>query len=113
MENKKTLLINNYEEEGHIVTKNNDEVKIDSTKVIDWLKSTGAKHVVIHFDMDVLDPNEIIAAVGVVPNGIKMDEAARVINDISKEFNLIGLTVAEPVPRTAIKLKNMLNKLPI
>ena len=90
-----------------------DEVKIDSTKVIDWLKSTGAKHVVIHFDMDVLDPNEIIAAVGVVPNGIKMDEAARVINDISKEFNLIGLTVAEPVPRTAIKLKNMLNKLPI
>ena len=42
-----------------------------------------------------------------------MDEAARVINDISKEFNLIGLTVAEPVPRTAIKLKNMLNKLPI
>ena len=90
-----------------------DEVKIDSTKVIDWLKSTGAKHVVIHFDMDVLDPNEIIAAVGVVPNGIKMDEAARVINDISKEFNLIGLTVAEPVPITAIKLKNMLNKLPI
>ena len=90
-----------------------DDVKIDSTKVIDWLKSTGAKHVVIHFDMDVLDPNEIIAAVGVVPNGIKMDEAARVINDISKEFNLIGLTVAEPVPRTAIKLKNMLNKLPI
>lgn len=90
-----------------------DEVKIDSTKVIDWLKSTGAKHVVIHFDMDVLDPNEIIAAVGVVPNGIKMDEVARVINDISKEFNLIGLTVAEPVPRTAIKLKNMLNKLPI
>ena len=37
----------------------------------------------------------------------------RYLSAISKEFNLIGLTVAEPVPRTAIKLKNMLNKLPI
>ena len=32
-------------------------------------KVTGVSKVVIHFDMDVLDPAEIIAAVGVEPNG--------------------------------------------
>lgn len=38
---------------------------------------------VIHFDLDVLDPSELIAAVGVVPGGMKIDEVIRVINDIS------------------------------
>ena len=35
--------------------------------------------------MDVLDPAEIIAAVGVVPDGMKLAEVVRVINDIAKE----------------------------
>ena len=62
--------------------------------------------------MDVLDPTDIIAAVGVVPNGMKMDEVVRIINDIANEKELVGLTVAEPMPRIAIRLKNMLSQLP-
>ena len=89
------------------------EVAEESTKVLDWLKSTGAKHVVIHFDMDVLAPSEIIPAVGVVPDGMKIAEVTRVINDINREFDIVGLTVAEPMPRIAIKLKKMLNQLPL
>lgn len=85
------------------------------------LESTGHKlankrdklNVVIHFDMDVLDPNEIIAAIGVIPGGMKIAEVIRVINDVAKEKNLVGLTVAEPMPRTAIILKEMLNQLPL
>ena len=90
-----------------------EEVSNNSDEVIKWLKQTGAKHVVIHFDMDVLDPAEIIAAVGVVPNGMKIAEVVRVINDIDKNFDIVGLTVAEPMPRTAIKLRKMLNQLPM
>ena len=85
----------------------------DSTKILDWLKSTGAKHVVIHFDMDVLDPAEIIAGVGVAPSGMKINEVTKIINDISKEYDVAGLTIAEPMPRTAIKIRNMLYNLPI
>lgn len=88
------------------------ETASGSEKVIEWLRNTGASNVVIHFDMDVLDPNEIIAAVGVVPGGMKIAEVVRVINDVAKEKNLVGLTVAEPMPRTAIILKEMLNQLP-
>ena len=63
--------------------------------------------------MDVLDPAEIIAAVGVVPNGMKISEVVRVINDIAKEKEIVGLTVAEPMPRVAIRIKEMLNQMPL
>lgn len=90
-----------------------EETVSGSEKVIEWLRNTGASNVVIHFDMDVLGPHEIIAAVGVVPDGMKIAEVVRVINDVAKEKNLVGLTVAEPMPRTAIILKEMLNQLPL
>jgi len=90
-----------------------EETVSGSEKVIEWLRNTGASNVAIHFDMDVLDPNEIIAAVGMVPDGMKTAEVVRVINDVAKEKNLVGLTVAEPMPRTAIILKEMLNQLPL
>lgn len=89
------------------------EVAENSNLVMDWLKNTGASRVVIHFDMDVLDPAEIIAAIGTDPNGMKIAEAVRLINDISSTYDLIGLTVAEPMPRVAIKLRNMLDQLPL
>ena len=89
------------------------ETADNSSAIMEWLKSTGVSKVVIHFDMDVLDPAEIIAAVGVEPNGMKIEEVVRIINDISSEYDLVGLTVAEPMPRVAIKLRNMLNQLPL
>ena len=66
---------------------------------------------VVHFDMDVLDPAEIIAAVGVVPGGMKIDETVRVINNVAENFDLVGLTIAEPMPRVAIRLRNMLHRM--
>lgn len=89
------------------------EIAVNSMPVLEWLKSTGASKVVIHFDLDVLDPKEIIAAVGTDPDGMKIEEVVRLINDIASEFDLVGLTVAEPMPRTAIKIRNMLRQLPM
>lgn len=90
-----------------------EDVRENSDAVSEWLRSCGASKVVIHFDMDVLDPMEIIAAVGTVPNGMKIAEVVRVINDIAHEKEIVGLTVAEPMPRTAIRIKNMLSQLPL
>ena len=85
----------------------------NSTTVLDWLKTTGASKVVIHFDLDALDPAEIIAAVGTDPDGLKIETVVRVINDIAKEYDVVGLTIAEPMPRVAIKITNMLNQMPL
>lgn len=90
-----------------------EEVSDDSSVILEWLKTTGASKVVIHFDLDALDPAEIIAGVGVEPNGMKIKEVVRVINDIAAKYDLIGLTVAEPMPRIAIKIRNMLEQLPL
>ena len=90
-----------------------EEVAADSDALRAWLKSCGASKVVVHFDMDVLDPAEIIAAVGVVPGGMKIDETVRVINNVAENFDLVGLTIAEPMPRVAIRLRNMLHRMPL
>ena len=90
-----------------------EEVAADSSLILEWLKGTGASKVVIHFDMDVIDPADMIAGGGVEPNGMKINEVVRVINDIASEYDLVGLTVAEPMPRIAIKLRNMLSQLPL
>lgn len=90
-----------------------EEVSSNSNKILEWIEQIGAKNILIHFDMDVLEPSEIVPAVGVVEHGMKINEVVRVINDISNNYNLIALTVAEPMPRIAIKLKNMMEMLPL
>ena len=44
------------------------DVAQNSDAIKSWLKACGASKVVIHFDMDALDPTEIIAAVGTDPD---------------------------------------------
>ena len=83
----------------------------NSDAVLEWLKGTGASKVVIHFDLDVIDPMEMIAAVGIVPDGMKIEQTLRVIKDISAEYDIVSLTVAEPMPRTAIKIRNILKEI--
>lgn len=44
---------------------------------------------------------------------MKIAEAVRVINDIATHYELVGLTVAEFMPRIAIRMKRMLDGLPL
>ena len=90
-----------------------EELTENSDPIRTWLKSCGAAKVVIHFDMDVLDPTEIIAAVGTDANGMKMEQVIRIINDIASEKEIVGLTIAEAMPRVAIRIKKMLEQLPL
>lgn len=90
-----------------------EDLRNNSDALIKWIKQTGAKHVLVHFDMDVLEPNEIVPAVGIVKDGFKIAEVVRIINDIARETNLSALTIAEPMPRTAILLRDMLRQLPL
>lgn len=90
-----------------------EDVAENSDKIIEWIKECGASKVLIHFDLDVLEPKELIAAVGVVENGMKIKEVVRVINDIAKEKEIVGLTIAEHMPRVEIMIKNILDSLPL
>ena len=85
----------------------------DTTKLLEWLKSRGKSKVVVHFDLDVLDPSELIMAVGGVENGLKIAEVVNLINAINTNYDLVGLSIAEHMPRVAIKLRNMMRELPL
>ena len=80
--------------------------------VVEWLEGCGASKVLIHFDLDVLDPADLVAAVGVVPDGMTVDQVVQLIGDIARAREVVGLTVAEPMPRTAVRIRDMLKRLP-
>lgn len=103
--------IKKRQEEYGIVHFAPEDTSSSSKPIIEWIKKTNTSKVLIHFDLDVLEPNEIIAAVGVSPNRMKINEAVRIINDISKEKEIVGFTIAEHMPRIEIMLKNMMANL--
>lgn len=89
------------------------DMSVNNNKVLEWLKNSGVSKVAIHFDLDVLDPNELTAVVAADPDGLKIDKALNIINDIAQNYDLVGLTVAEHLLRVAIKLQKILNNLPL
>ena len=90
-----------------------EEVRAEPGKILDFLKSTGVQKVLIHFDLDVLDPQDLFIAVGYEPNGIKLQEMIEYINLINQEYDIVALTISEHYPSAAIRIKKMMEKLPL
>jgi len=65
--------------------------------------------VLIHFDLDVIGPAEMIAAVGTDPDGMTINGVTRVINDIASQFDIVG----PPSLNMPIKIRNLLGSLPL
>jgi arginase len=80
--------------------------------VVDWVRSTGCANVALHFDLDVIDSDEIAFGMAWEPNGITVATAVATINAVADAANLVGLTVAEFVPRQAMVLRTILRSLP-
>lgn len=81
--------------------------------LLDWLAGTGASRVAIHLDVDVVDSDEVVLGLGQVPGGLTSAQVRRVISDLGAHSQIVGLTLAEYVPRQAIALGGMLRGLPL
>ena len=106
-----------------------EELKENSNKIISWIKEEGIKYLCIHWDLDVLSPNDFRSILTAEPNivGEKSEyadfgyaigkmtfaQAVRMICDVSKEAKLVGLTVAEYKPWDIYYIKNELKKIEI
>ena len=81
-------------------------------EIYSWLAKSGAKKALIHLDLDVLDPKELYAAVG--NTGIlSVENVINAINLISQNTEVVGLSIAEHLPKAQIKLKELLSNLPL
>ncbi|MDL2284296.1 arginase family protein [Oxalobacter sp. OttesenSCG-928-P03] len=97
-----------------------EDVAADSKKVTDWIRQRNLKHVVIHLDVDVLDPRSFYS---VLPNYKGLDfetidgkmtipQLTRLLNDIDGASTVVGISFAEYMPWDAQNLKTMLESLP-
>lgn len=102
------------------------EALADSSEpVLAWLRSTGAKHLAIHFDLDVLDPrlfrsllfsnpDPSVPSVDTYPSGrMTMAQIVRLLSDVSKVVDVVGLGITEHLPWDSLALRNMLAELPL
>lgn len=96
-----------------------------SSAVLDWFKSTGAKHLAIHLDLDVLDPRLFRSLLfanphapeksfeGVAQGQLSIEQVLDVLRDVAKITDVVGLGITEHLPWDALALKNMLARLPL
>ncbi|KAK2944448.1 putative arginase family protein [Blattamonas nauphoetae] len=89
-----------------------EEYRANPTSVSEFVKGTGARKVMVHLDLDVLEPTELVCAVGRDADGMRIAEVAGLINTLAAEFDMVGLTIAEHMPIVELKLRSMLSQLP-
>ncbi|WP_440119531.1 arginase family protein [Paenibacillus sp. QZ-Y1] len=100
------------------------EFGTSSDSVLSLLKKTGATRIAIHFDLDVLDiqqirstyfarPGEYEKNVDTMPKGASVESVTRLIQEVASEFEVVGLGITEHLPWDSIALSSMLNKLPL
>lgn len=102
---------------GDIETKRMGELKLQKLspeefrespqKLNEFIQKTKCKKVVVHLDLDVLEPEELYCAVGREPNGMYIREVIDAMNRISNESEIVALTIAEHMPQIQMKLRNM------
>lgn len=101
-----------------------DEIKQDSSKVLQWLDQRKPSKIMIHFDLDVLDMTEFRSLLVAYPEtyeeykdkfprGVRMETIIRVMQDVAKSYDVVGLGITEHFPWDAYFLQNMLSRLPL
>lgn len=98
------------------------ELAETSEPILNWIKENDVRKLAVHFDLDVLDPRWFRALLPCEPVKNPFDAVtgemtlagvARVIQDVSKQTDVVGLSIAEHLPWDAMNLRDFLASLPI
>ena len=90
-----------------------DELRESSQTLLDWLAATGCSRVAVHFDVDTIDSNEIVLGLGAEPDGLTSAQVQRVLDDLNHVADIVGLTIAEFIPRQVMHLQQILKDFPL
>lgn len=101
-----------------------EELSDSSETVMKWIEETGIEYLAVHWDLDVLseqdfrsiypaephtDVKDFPAAVG----RMKLKEVGRILNDVEKKVEIVGLSIAEHLPWDAFNLRSVMRSLDI
>jgi arginase len=81
--------------------------------LLDWLASTGCSRVAVHFDVDTVDSNEIVLGLGAEPDGLTSAQVRRIVDDIDSVADVVGITIAEFIPRQVMHLQQIVSAFPL
>ncbi|MEH3075676.1 MAG: arginase family protein [Quadrisphaera sp.] len=90
-----------------------EQLRTDSTALLEWLRGTGARRVLVHFDVDTVDADEFQLGLGYDAGGLTSAQARRVVADVAAAAEVVALTVAEYVPRQVMHLQRILRGFPL
>ena len=67
----------------------------------------------IHFDVDTIDADEIQLGLSADLGGLTSAQARRLVADIDGAAEVVGLTIAEFIPRQVMHLQQILAEFPL
>lgn len=91
-----------------------------SSPVLEWIRENNIKNVMIHFDLDVLDAADFrsvfynqphLGPVSYATGKLTLAQTVRMITDIEKEANLVGLSIAEYAPWDIFNIREQFAKI--
>lgn len=100
------------------------EFEHNSKLVLSFLKKMKVEKILVHFDLDVLDiisfrsqssanPEVYFDRLPNIKPGASFHSIGRLLNDINKEYEIVGLSIAEYLPWDTISLYKLLQDLPL
>ncbi|MFL5882110.1 MAG: arginase family protein [Actinomycetes bacterium] len=90
-----------------------DDLRETTKPLGDWLAGTGCARVAIHFDVDTIDSNQLVLGLGAEPGGLTSSQVRRIVNDLDAVAEVVGITVAEFIPRQVGHLQQLLTGFPL
>lgn len=90
-----------------------EEFRAHPNKLNEFIKKSGCSKVIVHLDLDVLEPSDLYCAVGKDANGMLVKELVDSMNRISSSAEVVALTIAEHMPLIQIKMREMFNEFSI
>ena len=101
------------------------QVRDGAQPVMEWLKDSQIEVLAIHLDLDVLDPHNFRSLLFAKPGRGKHDfgdvaegklnipDVLKLIQEVTTEKEVVGMTIAEHMPWDAVNLQEMLKQLPL
>jgi len=99
-----------------------EDIASDSQSVLDWLAAEHLTRVAVHFDLDVLTPADfrsILPAQSYTEPAdadtgeLALRQVVRLLRDVSAQAELVGFSIAAPLPQDALNLRQALSDISI
>lgn len=101
-----------------------EELSKNSDKILKWIDNNNIKYLAVHWDLDVLTPEDFRSIFPGEPytkisefpwaiGRMKLSEVSKVLNDVSKKAEIVGLSIAEHMAWDALNLRKVLSQISI